>query len=281
MDFNFDYIISHLEDKASMGLPIICFCITGNNIHITTKKIASRYFEYLDESTRYIEFKIYNNIIPNDLEIENRLKFYDYYFQFFENNSDLTVDEFFNKLGINSITDIFSARFLDNWDITLVTRNPIIRLLSGFTEIVDSIIGNEISKENTEILKINLSEIEFKSFSGIKNLSTPSLSLILNHFSKKLDYQISFDEHTSAWNTFLNFIILKSDGCLEVIDIDDINDMKRYPNTNSEISNKPTYIKWIEGGNRTNILNFIKNLDYYLVSEYSNYLRIKTLKSPF
>lgn len=278
MNSKFEYIISYLKENDSIGLPIICFSISGNSIFITTKKIASRYFEFFNESTRFIEFYVKNNTLEKNLNTENRLKFFDYDFHFFENNKDLSVDDFFNKLGINNITDIFSNRFLDNWEVNLITRDPIIRLLSGFTEIVDSLIGNQINLENEEILKRYISYDKLNNFSGIRNLPEESLSPILNDYSKKIYNQIVFDEHTSLWNTFLFYLISKSHSTPNIIDIDNDIHMKKYPNFNLDISNKSMYLKWLGGNNRTQILNFIKKIEYPIINEYSNYLRIKALK---
>ncbi len=60
---NLQYISDNLKQQSSIGLPILCFSITNNDLHITTKKVASRFFEHLNDNTKYIEFRVKHFLI--------------------------------------------------------------------------------------------------------------------------------------------------------------------------------------------------------------------------
>jgi len=276
-------IYYNLESKLSIGLPIICFSITDNKLYITTKKCGSRFFEYLTPETKYIEFRVKNKISCSPDEISNGLKFYDYVFQYFDSNSILTIDEFFKLLKIENITDITTKEFSNNWDIIFVIRDPIIRLLSGYTELVDSMLSDYTTIEdgiiyNTIDEYAKLSKSNNQQFS-LKYFSKPDSNKVLNYFSNKTEKVIISDEHTSNWNTFIFYFLAKYKGNLKIIDIDNMNDMNIYGSDGTCISNKNVYLNWLEdNSNDRYIINFFNTLNYFILPEYINYTYIKSLK---
>jgi hypothetical protein len=273
-------IYYNLESKSSIGLPIICFSITNNKLHITTKKCGSRFFEHLTNDTKYIEFRVKTKISCSPDDISNGIKFYDYIFDYFECNSILTIEEFFGLLKIQNITDITTNEFSNNWDVIFVTRDPIIRLLSGYAELVDSMLSDYTTIEDTTIYNIidEYAKLNNHQFS-LKHFSKTDSNKVLNYFSNKVEKVIISDEHTSNWNTFIFYFLAKCKGNLSIIDIDDINDMNIYGNDDTGISNKNVYLNWLkEHSNDRYIINFFNTLNYFILPEYINYTYIKSLK---
>jgi hypothetical protein len=276
-------IYYNLESKSSIGLPIICFSITDNNLYITTKKVGSRFFEHLTDETTYIEFRVKTKISCSPDEISNGIEFYDYIFEYFECNSILTIEEFFGLLKIQNITDITTNEFSNNWHVIFATRDPIIRLLSGYTELVDSMLSDCTKIEDAtiyntidgyaKISKSNNHQFSLKYFSKIDS------NKVLNYFSNKVEGVIISDEHTSNWNTFIFYVLAKCKGNLKIIDIDNINDMSIYGHDDTGISNKNVYLNWLEDhSNDRYIINFFNTLNYFILPEYINYTYIKSLK---
>ena len=273
-------IYYNLESKSSIGLPIICFSITNNKLHITTKKCGSRFFEHLTDDTKYIEFRVKTKISCSPDEILNGIEFYDYIFDYFECNSILTTEEFFGLLKIQNITDITTNEFSNNWDVIFVTRDPIIRLLSGYAELVDSMLSDYTTIEDTTIYNIidTYAKLNNQQFS-LKHFSKTDSNKVLNYFSNKVEMVIESDEHTSNWNTFIFYFLAKYKGNLNIIDIDNINDMNTYGNDDTGISNKNVYLNWLEDhSNDRYIINLFNTLNYFILPEYINYTYIKSLK---
>jgi hypothetical protein len=281
---NLEDIIYNLKQQASIGLPIICFSITGNKLHITTKKVGSRFFEHLDKDTKYIEFRVKNKLNCTPHEIDNGVEFYDYIFLYFENNSIISISEFFEILSIDKISDIANENFLNNWEVIVVTRDPIIRLLSGYVELVDSMLSTYTEINDSEIFNIvekyvNVSVLENKPFVGLKHFSTIESNTLLNYFSNKVEKTIITDEHTSNWNIFLSNFLAKYKGRYGVIDIDNTSDMAEYGNSGTNISNKTIYLNWLDDySNRSYINGFLSKLNHFMVMEYISYLNITSSK---
>ena len=280
---NLEFISDNLKHQASIGLPILCFSITDNNLHITTKKVASRFFEHLERRTKYIEFRVKNKLNCAEEDIQNGIEFYDYMLEYFDSNSIIDTNQFLQILDIEKITDITSETFSEKWNLFIVTRDPIIRLLSGFTELVDSMLIADDIPQNTNVYTIVNSYLNKPNFShesfGLKYFTIEEANQILNYFSDNMHHIIVTDEHTSNWNTFISYFLTKYKGKFNIIDIDNINDMKLYGNDNSDTTNRNVYLNWLEGdSNRPYILDFLSKLNHFLVTDYINYLRIKSLK---
>ena len=276
---NLEFISNSLKQQASIGLPILCFSITNNMLSITTKKVASRFFEYLEPTTKYIEFRVKHRINCSDEEIETGIEFYDYILQYFESNSIINVSEFFETLNIQNIQDIVSESFSEKWNLVIVTRDPIIRLLSGFVELVDSMMGSVDTINDTTINDIINTHIGNGNQFGLKYLTTDSANKILNYFSDKSYDIIIKDEHTSNWNSFISYFLTKYKGKFKIVDIDDIDDMAGYGKDTASTSNKDIYLNWLnEYSNRTYILKFLSKLNHFLLTDYINYISLKSLK---
>jgi hypothetical protein len=278
-----EYILSELNKNSSIGLPIVCFSITKHKIYVTTKKIASRYFEHIDSETKFIEFRVKNRNLYNHIDTDNDIKFYDYSFEYFKDNSNIKIDEFLDILDIDDIQSITTNKISKNWHWVFVTRNPIIRLLSGFVELVDSMLSDistindndvvDIISKYMDISKKNNTQFTIKKFNRIDS------DIILNYFSENAYNRIIEDEHTSSWNVFLYYFVNKFNGKFLVIDIDDKSDMQEYHSLSMDTTNNSVYKNWLDNHlNQPYIINFFKNLNQIMVQEYTNYIRLKSLK---
>jgi hypothetical protein len=278
-----EYILSCLKKNASIGLPIICFSITKDKLYVTTKKIASRYFEHIDSETKFIEFRIKNRNLYNHIDSVNDIQFYDYSFEYFKDNSNIKLNEFLDILNIDNIEDITTNKISKNWHWIFVTRNPIIRLLSGFVELVDSMLSDISVIDNNEVVDIiskymDISKKNNTQFT-IKKFNRIDSDIILNYFSENAYNRIIEDEHTSSWNVFLYYFVNKFNGKFLVIDIDDKSDMQEYHSLSMDTTNNSVYKNWLDNHlNQPYIINFFKNLNQIMVQEYTNYIRLKSLK---
>lgn len=276
---NLEYISDNLKQKSSIGLPILCFSITDNNLHITTKKVASRFFEHLSDTTKYIEFRVKHRLSCSIDELESGLQFYDYILEYFGSNSILTTNEFLDILNIQNIEHITNKEFSEKWNLFFVTRNPLIRLLSGFTELVDSMLIEDNVTDSKGIYDIIHQYLGNGESFGLKYFTISEANQILNYFSKKIHNVITNDEHTSNWNTFINYLLPKIKGEFKIIDIDNMEDMRIYGKDESDTTNKNVYLNWLnDESNNKHINDFFNTLDYFIISEYNNYLSLISLK---
>jgi hypothetical protein len=278
-----EYILSCLKKNASIGLPIICFSISKDKIYVTTKKIASRYFEHMDSETKFIEFRVKNRNLYNHIDTVNDIQFYDYSFEYFKDNSNIKIDEFLDILNIDNIEDITTNKISKNWHWIFVTRNPIIRLLSGFVELVDSMLSDISLIDNNEVVGIISKYMDISNNNNtqftIKNFNRIDSDIILNYFSENIYNRIEEDEHTSAWNVFLYYFANKFNSRFSVIDIDDKYDMQEYHSLSINTTNNTVYKNWLDNHlNQSYIINFFQSLNQIMVSEYTNYIRLKSLK---
>jgi hypothetical protein len=276
-----EYILSGLKKDASIGLPIICFSITKETIYVTTKKIASRFFEHIDSETKFIEFRVKNRNLYNNIDTDIDIPFYDYSFQYFKDNSNIKIDEFLDILNIDDIQDITTNKISKKWNWVFVTRNPIIRLLSGFVELVDSMLSETSTIDNNEVIGViskYMDESNNNQFT-IKRFSKTDSDVVLNYFSQNIYNRILEDEHTSSWNVFLYYFVNKFNSKFSLIDIDDKLDMNQYNSLSMEITNNTVYKNWLDNHlNQSYIINFFQNLNEIMVVEYTNYIRVKSLK---
>jgi hypothetical protein len=278
-----EYILSCLKKNASIGLPIICFSIAKDKIYVTTKKIASRYFEHIDSETKFIEFRVKNRNLYNHIDNVNDIQFYDYSFEYFKDNSNIKVDEFLDILNIDNIEDITTNKISKNWHWVFVTRNPIIRLLSGFVELVDSMLSDTSEIDNNEVVDIVSKYMDISKNNNvqftIKKFNRIDSDIVLNYFSENIYNRITEDEHTSAWNVFLYYFANKFNSRFSVIDIDDKSDMKEYHSLSMDTTNNTIYKNWLDNHlNQSYIINFFQSLNQIMVQEYTNYIRLKSLK---
>ncbi len=276
---NLEHISDKLKQQSSIGLPILCFSITDNNLHITTKKVASRFFEHLNDKTKYIEFRVKHRLSCSIDELESGLEFYDYILEYFDSNSIITTNQFLEILNIQNITDIANKEFSKKWNLFFVIRDPLIRLLSGFTELVDSMLIEDNFTDNKSICDIINQYSHKDELFGLKYFTTSEANQILNYFSKKIHNVITNDEHTSNWNTFITYLLSKVNGEFKIIDIDNPTDMRIYGKDESETTNKKVYLNWLnDESNNKHINDFFNTLDYFIISEYNNYLSLISQK---
>ena len=63
------------------------------------------------------------------------------------------------------------------------------------------------------------------------------------------------------------------------VDIDDKYDMQEYHSLSMDTTNNAIYKNWLDSHlNQSYIINFFQSLNQIMVSEYTNYIRLKSLK---
>ena len=93
--------------------------------------------------------------------------------------SDISVNG--GILDIDDIQSITTNKISKNWHWVFVTRNPIIRLLSGFVELVDSMLSDistindndvvDIISKYMDISKKNNTQFTIKKFRNYRSYS--------------------------------------------------------------------------------------------------------------
>lgn len=279
-------LYSNLVLNIQNQLPIICFSITNNELHITTKKVGSRFFEYLTEDTKYIEFRIKHKSKCLPEELNNESHFLDLILFYFNDNSVLNLQEFFDILNINSFNDILTKEFSQRWKVTFIIRNPILRFLSGYVELVDSSLSSLL--ESTSSIDNDVYSIIKKydsiakknnSYYSIKDFSINESNLILNYFANTFDSSIMNDEHISNWNTIVYYLLEQMSEKPKILDLDNLEDMRLYGQDNTFVSNKSIYENWLSNDeNKEHILNLFNKLNYFILPEYSFFQSLILIK---
>jgi hypothetical protein len=137
--------------------------------------------------------------------------------------------------------------------------------------------------DNTEVVDI-ISKYMYISNNNntqftIKKFNKIDSDTVLNYFSQNIYNRILEDEHTSSWNLFLYYFANKFNSKFSVIDIDDKSDMLQYNSLSMDTTNTNVYKNWLDNHlNQTHIINFFQKLNQIMVVEYTNYIRIKSLK---
>lgn len=273
MFYNLEY--QHIQ------LPLLTIAKIDNKVIITTKKVASRYFddlsrENMNSRKNTTDVRLYNSsdidILPTN---DDRLFYKDLYFYVTE-ESGLNSDEFLELFNAQNVNDIFSNR-----EIIFINRTPIDRILTGFIEVVDSYVGNLFyGMESSFIIKnyYNLNNIsDFK----LVNMDDFTLSKILNEYAENVTSEIMNDVHLSCWNFFiLNFIKKYNfENKVNVIDIKNIYDYPEFPKMDQP-SNKENIKKWMSSDDSKKYVDsFFNTIEYFLKLEESSYDELKNIKN--
>lgn len=250
-----------------LNYPWFCISKIDDMVVITTKKIASRFFEAatLDaqqiktyhhniHKVKAIDFVIstdglINTFNLNDLNIK---------FTVMSETSRTSLDEFYEELKIKNISDVFRTDYVKTNKVVFVTRNPIERFYTGFIEWVDSEVGIIINKSN---------------------VSQKEIDLALNEHIKKINYKVFSDEHMSLWNTFLiNFITTNNiEKCVQIVNLNEPSHMKIFKKDYvfKQPSNKSYLNMWLQNSdNRKSIEELHTKLKFYFDLEMESYNKL-------
>lgn len=259
--------------NQKINFPWLCISKPKGNVVITTKKIASRFFEDVSRGPRTKEHQD-NRKISIDLRFENISKLdnntYDKKIIFddkliFETGDStvLLLDEFYKIFDITNLNDMFSIEYFKNNKIYIATRNPYDRFYTGFFENTDHIAFDEYQQQH---LKFEPQHI---------------IDSILNKYIQKVDYSMLSDEHTSLWNTFI-YEILSNHNLLEfvtVVDLEESDKLQSIFGIIPQPSNKKYLNAWLSNPNNKIYIDEVETkLKYYFDLEMQNYNKLLELR---
>ena len=274
--------------NEDIALPTLCIAVYDCQIIFTTKKVGSRYFEDItrtqspSKSVSTIEFKILradDSILKNS-DFDSRLLFDKYYFEL-SHQSFLSIDEFFNKLKIEKISDIVSDNVLMEWQLVCVIREPVKRTLTAFVEVCDSYVGNSMVHPYSKYifqkyLKLIIPPLEQYNF---KTLTTENINDILNEYALHNGPDLIKDEHASGWHMFLTKFVkaYRLDGKVKIVNLDDKGDMSVFPII-TQPSNKSHLNNWLIEENKFYLNTLLKSIESFLIQETDAFNELLELK---
>jgi len=256
-----------LKSGKVLSYPWFCISKVDDMVVVTTKKIASRFFEAatLNEhqiknynptihKLKTIDYRVnglQNNFILNDINftpIDNS-----------DNALKVSLDEFYEELKIKNISDIFSVDYAEANKIVFVTREPVYRFYTGFIEWVDSEFG-----------KIN-NGVELRNAN-----SQEEINLVLNEYVRKVNHNIFSDSHMSLWNTFLiNFLITnKIKHHVKIVDLNNPKHMQIFKKDYvfDQPSNKFYIDNWVSNPNNKKFIEELHDkFKFYFDLETDSY----------
>jgi len=273
-------------------LPSMCISLWNNKMFFTTKKIGSRYFEDLSKTdggeingrVKSIDFRIerIRETELDDTKYDKRLVWGSHYY-FVTNASYYNIDEFLNELGITKVSDILSESVLSKRQLIFVVRNPIIRTLTAFIEVVDSYYANSM---NIHFIKPIIQKYFTLNENDVKHPSLHDLTeeksiQILNEYSEFIGKFLIVDEHSSGWHQFLfRFITLNNiKSNFNIIDLDNKSTLKNYPKI-SQPSNKKQINVWLAQEDDIHVRKLISSMNHFLIAELDAYDSLCELYNP-
>jgi hypothetical protein len=270
-----------MELNSDYTLPIICISIYKNKVIFTTKKVGSRYFEDITTDSNNphkkvsIDFKILTTV-SSDTPYDARLQLGKYYFKPFTTRY-LSVDDFFTKLNIRTISELFTDIVMDTHELVLVVRDPIKRTLTGFIEIVDSYLVQLMAKPEAKHIISEFFQIEMNK--DLRGLSDENVLKILNFYATNIGADILTDSHVSGWNIFmLNFIEeFKIKNKIKVIDLEDVVAMAGFPKI-EQPSNKSYLKMWLDIEEECKANTLLQDINFFLIKEIEAYHQLSQLK---
>lgn len=261
-------------NNNEFNYPILCISVIDNYLVFTTKKNGSRYFEEVSENPKFSSNTI--NLYLHDLSNWPTDDIYIFSDFAFEKSPSTKIDEyiFLNLLGINKFGELFSDRVFEKFKFIFIVRNPMDRFFTGFFEKVDGIFG-ELEKDSYSFFTFQILKNYFNinEFSSISALPQDKINLILNEYTKSIDYRIFNDEHLSLWNYFLLEFLKKENllNKIQIIDLNDIDSMRIF-NHLPHPSNKPWLNGWLnDEKNKIHIDNLLLKFKNYFDLEIESY----------
>jgi hypothetical protein len=254
--------------------PQFSVCKVDDMVVITTKKIASRFFEVATlsaneiigynskvDKTKAIDFSLSaeptNSFYLNDIEIRHE--------QFGSESLKVSLDEFYEELKVKNISEVFSVEYTQTNKVVFIIRNPIDRFYTGFIEWVDSEFG--------------------KVSNGVQlrgDVSQEQLDLILNEYIRKINYNIFSDVHMSLWNTFLtNFIITNNiEKYVQIVNLNNPSHMQIFKK--DYVFNQPSNVsylnRWLTNSeNKESIEELHNKFKFYFELEIESYNKLLNL----
>lgn len=272
----------------SYNLPTMCISIYKNKIIFTTKKNGSRYFEDIGadrdalrphqiyrQSIDYLPVKF--DVIHN--EMDERMILGEYYFDEMP-HSHITTNTLFEKLKIEKISDIFTDKIMNEWELVFIIRHPLKRTLTGYVELVDSYFGKLVAQPHSKYIALkyfNLPIIDSNEIS-FSQLSTEGVNSILNEYALHIGDALIRDEHTNAYNLFINGFIRKNNliDKIQIIDLDNKEQMAIFPNL-TQPSNKKYLTNWLNEKNKFYIDSLLNSIQFFLESETDAYNELREM----
>lgn len=259
-----------LKLGEAIHYPVFCVSKINDMVVITTKKIASRFFEaatleeYQLKEYNYKQHKLKSIDCVINTKINNSFNLSDVTIVPIPGSDAvrLSLNEFYEELKIKDVSDIFSVDYAETNKIVFVTRSPIDRFYTGFIEWVDS----EFGKYN------NNSELRWHK-------SQEEIDSVLNEYIRKIDYNVFSDQHMSLWNTFLiNFLITNDiKHLVKIVNLNNLSHMQIFKKDYmfGQPSNKSYIDKWLSADTNE---KFIKELHdkfkFYFDLEIDSYNKL-------
>lgn len=260
-----------LKSGEIVFYPRFSVCKVDDMVVITTKKIASRFFEVatlnkkeiIKYDSKLVKIKAIdfflsanpiNSFYLNNIQIKHE--------RFGSDILRVTLDEFYEELKIKHISDIFSAEYTQANKVVFITRNPVDRFYTGFIEWVDSEFG--------------------KVSNGLQlrgDVSQEQVDSVLNECIRKIDYNIFSDAHMSLWNTFLiNFLTTNNiEKYVKIVNLDNPSHMQIFKKDYvfEQPSNKSYLNMWLTNSdNRESIEELYNKFKFYFDLEAESYTKL-------
>jgi hypothetical protein len=285
--------------------------IIDKRIVITTHKISSRFIEELsfDEQTKKfntIELQIsYNEYFKS---YDKNILFGNYKYSIRDKSDKyITKEDFIKKLNISSILDLFDYSKLNGYNIIILIRNPIFKFLSGWAEIINTVLYSyESYSDNDKVIfdkifldnGINYDEFKNKS---LNELSVNDRNNLLKAFCSIPNKILSIDSHTKEWCTFvekilfytnffsttnLKLITVEIPDNIKIIDIDVHNELYKEFNVDNQNINSISHLEIIyafitDTKNEKYIIDLIQKRMNLLDLDYNSYIFLKQLSKRY
>jgi len=233
----------------------------SKRVLVSTRKIKSRWVTY--NSDKIIELHVVTDITAHPIQNEENT-FYpinDTYGvivdkNYFSNPKAITIDELFSILGISNIDELFTDVTPNGYDVVIYTRDPMLRLLSGYVQRMNQ---QQYEIDGREIYDLPLDEIIDVMNKNVEN--------VLNYVE---EYH---DEHISIWNILIENILLCKQKLPTIIDIDNNND----DSTLGGVSHEHIYRGWLNSESDY-VDRFIRLMSLFLTLELHSYHKLVGMK---
>jgi len=225
---------------------------------ISTKKIKTRWVNSV--SDKNIELSV---LTDSTAPLSNpHLTYYpinekygvildDYYLGRIENA--ITVDELFSTLGISHMSELFTDVTPSGYEVVIYTRDPIIRLLSGYVQVLES------------------EQYQVSGRSMINDMSLAEATETMNQYVEDITLYLNRDDddHVSFWNLVIHSILSDKEKTPKIIDIDNNNDDPKVEG----VSHKSIYTHWLQSDSYY-VARFFELTSLFLNVELNSYYNV-------